>query len=93
MISVSSILSLSGATREGNPHHRSPVFRVDIMLFSCHSQQPFPSSDQRGRGSLVSGKAQVTCPLDICLGILSRSWSKRRKCQTPEPVQSRTAGL
>lgn len=53
MMSVSSILSLSGATWEGSPHHGSPGFRVDIVLFSCHRQQPLASPDQRGRGSLV----------------------------------------
>lgn len=93
MMSVSSILSLSGATREGSPHHRSPGFRVDIVLFSCHRQQPLASPDQRGRGSLVCVKARVTWLLDICSGTLSRSWSKRRKRQTREQVQSRTAGL
>ena len=42
----------------------------DDVLCSAQNKAPFASS---GQGVLV--KAQVGCPLDICLGILSRSWS------------------
>lgn len=36
-----SILSLSGATRERNPHNRSPRFRAAMVLFSCTASNPW----------------------------------------------------